>query len=80
MKRHRIGYLTLGVALACCVWLTSGLGSDSERGAVWILFLNADKTVKTHQKISSTHGGFTGVDAVSQLDDEDLGGRLRGLE
>ncbi len=30
------------------------------RGAVWILFLNADGTVKTHQKISSTEGGFDG--------------------
>ncbi|MCH8852036.1 MAG: FG-GAP repeat protein, partial [Planctomycetes bacterium] len=37
-----------------------------ERGAVWILFLNADGTVKTHQKISDTEGGFTGI-----LDDQD---------
>jgi hypothetical protein len=43
------------------------VGSDADddggenRGAVWILFLNADGTVKTHQKISSTAGGFTGV-------------------
>jgi hypothetical protein len=37
-----------------------------ERGAVWILFLNADGTVKAHQKISSTAGGFTG-----QLDNTD---------
>ena len=29
-----------------------------DRGAVWILFLNADGTVKSHQKISSTEGGF----------------------
>jgi len=35
-----------------------GLGSNS--GAVWILFLNADGTVKKHQKISSTQGGFQG--------------------
>jgi hypothetical protein len=27
-------------------------------GAVWILFLNADGTVKAHQKISATSGGF----------------------
>jgi cysteine-rich repeat protein len=33
----------------------------SDRGAVWILFLNADGTVKSHQKISSTDGGFTGT-------------------
>ncbi len=31
------------------------------RGAVWTLFLRADGTVKAHQKISSTEGGFTGV-------------------
>jgi len=31
-----------------------------ERGSVWILFLNSDATVKSHQKISSTHGGFMG--------------------
>ncbi len=36
------------------------------RGAVWILFMNANGTVKTHQKISDTEGGFTGI-----LDDSD---------
>jgi hypothetical protein len=30
-------------------------------GAVWILFLNADGTVKSHQKLSDTEGGFAGV-------------------
>ena len=40
-----------------------------DRGAVWILFLNADATVKGHRKISATSGGFTGV-----LDDGDLFG------
>lgn len=38
----------------------------TDRGAVWILFLNPDGTVKNHQKISGTQGGFTG-----QLDDGD---------
>jgi len=33
----------------------------SGRGAVWILFLNADGTVKNHQKISDTEGNFTGI-------------------
>ncbi len=33
----------------------------SLRGAVWVLFLNTDDTVKTHQKISDTEGGFTGI-------------------
>ena len=32
----------------------------SKRGAVWMLFLNADGTVKSEQKISATQGGFTG--------------------
>lgn len=38
----------------------------TDRGAVWILFLNSDGTVKSHQKISDSEGGFSGV-----LDDED---------
>ncbi len=43
------------------------VGSDADddggenRGAVWVLFLNSDGTVKGHQKISDTAGGFTGV-------------------
>ena len=32
----------------------------TNRGAIWLLFLNSDGTVKTHQKISSLEGGFTG--------------------
>ncbi len=38
----------------------------SEIGAVWVLFLNTNGTVKSHQKINSTQGGFTGT-----LDDGD---------
>jgi len=41
----------------------------SSRGAVWILFLNTDGTVKSHQKISDTQGGFGGV-----LDNYDIFG------
>ena len=37
-----------------------GLGAFAERGAVWILFLAQDGTVRAHRKISSTQGGFTG--------------------
>jgi len=36
-------------------------GSGTDRGAVWILFLNQDGTVKSHQKISQTAGGFSGI-------------------
>ena len=32
----------------------------SEAGAVWILFLTPDGTVKSHQKISAASGGFAG--------------------
>ena len=35
-------------------------GSD-RRGAVWVLFLQSDGSVKSHSKISDTQGGFTGV-------------------
>ena len=35
------------------------------QGAVWILFLNADGTVKAHQKISETEGGFTATLTLS---------------
>ena len=41
----------------------------SHAGAVWVLFLNANGTVKSYQKISATEGGFTGL-----LDGEDLFG------
>ena len=64
-----------------------------QRGAVWILFLNADGTVSSEQKISQTSGGFGGMlsggglfgCSVCALDDldgdgiEDLGvGQLLG--
>lgn len=40
-----------------------------DKGAVWILFLNDDGTVKRNQKISNTQGNFTG-----ELDDSDMFG------
>ncbi len=47
----------------------------SQRGAVYVLFLNADGTVKAEQKISDTAGGFAGV-----LDDTDyFGSGVGGL-
>ena len=34
----------------------------ADRGAVWVLFLNTDGTVKSHQKISDTpRANFTGI-------------------
>ena len=40
--------------------LAVGADGDNIRGAVWILFMNEDGTVKSHQKISGTEGNFTG--------------------
>ena len=56
--------------------------TGDEKGAVWILFLNTDGTVKSHQKISETTGGFTGVfdnsigfgSSVTQIGDLDEDG------
>ena len=42
----------------------------SDRGALWILYLNTNGTVKAHSKISNTQGGFTG-----ELSDGDWFGR-----
>ena len=42
----------------------------ADRGAVWVLFLDTDGTVKGHQKISAAEGGFTGA-----LEDNDAMGR-----
>ncbi len=44
--------------------------SGNDEGAVWILFLAPDSTVKNCQKISDFHGGFTGT-----LDTSDAFGR-----
>jgi len=47
----------------------------TNRGAVYILFLNSAGSVLSYQKISDTQGGFTGV-----LDNEDeFGGAVQGL-
>jgi hypothetical protein len=47
------------VDIAVGAWYDDDGGTD--RGAVWILFLNPDKTVKSHQKISDTEGNFIGT-------------------
>ncbi len=45
--------------------LAVGANGDDDggfnHGTVWVLFLNTDGTVQSHQKISSTQGGFTGT-------------------
>ena len=59
--------------LAVGTWFDDDGGFN--HGAVWILFLNTDGTVKSHQKISDTQGGFTGI-----LDDDDsFGGSVASL-
>jgi len=40
--------------------------AGADKGAVWILFLNIDGTVKAKQKISDTQGGFTGTFYVNE--------------
>lgn len=40
--------------------LAVGSHLHNNKGAVWILFMNQDGTIKTQQKISDTDGGFTG--------------------
>jgi hypothetical protein len=37
-------------------------GSPRSRGAVWVLFLNADGTVKSHGRIGNDEGGFGPID------------------
>ena len=49
-------------------------GGD-HHGAVWVLFLNSDGTVKSHQKISDTQGGFTGT----LVDGDDFGGSVASI-
>jgi hypothetical protein len=53
-----------------CVGAKKDDDGGFDNGAVWILFLTTDGSVKTHQKISSLEGNFTGI-----LDDEDYFGR-----
>jgi hypothetical protein len=50
--------------LAVGAWWDDDGGTN--RGAVWILFMNTDGTVDSHQKISDTDGSFTGT-----LDNDD---------
>jgi hypothetical protein len=54
------------------------IGDDdggADRGAVYVLFLQSTGTVLSHQKISSTQGGFTG--ALDNLDE--FGGAVADL-
>jgi hypothetical protein len=55
---------------AAAAWYPSGLGGGPYwRGAVWVLLLNANGTVKAQTEIAENFGGFTGV-----LHDYDLFG------
>ena len=53
--------------------LVVGAVSDDDggldRGAVWVLFMDLNGTVKSHQKISDTEGNFSGI-----LEDRDYFG------
>ena len=50
-------------------------GGVENSGGVWILFLNADGTVKAEQKISNTHGNFN----VSLLQSDHFGSEVANL-
>jgi len=47
--------------IAVGTWSDDDGGVNS--GAVWVMFLNNDGTVKSHQKISATQGGLVGLTA-----------------
>lgn len=64
-----IGDLNNDGFIDLCVGANKDDDGGSDRGAVWILFMKSDATVKSFQKISDTEGGFTGT-----LQDEDLFG------
>ena len=53
----------------------------SETGAVYILFMQTNGNVLSHQKVSATHGGFTGSLAASDAfggSSASVGGDLNG--
>lgn len=50
-------------------------GPGTNRGAVWVLFLRADGTVRAQQKIDTDEGGFAGTLANSDF----FGGAVTGL-
>ncbi len=55
-----IGDLNGDGALDLAVGASQDDDGGSDRGAVWILFLNTDGTVSSSQKISDNAGGFSG--------------------
>lgn len=50
-----------------CVGAREDDDGGFDRGAVWVLFLNTDGTVKAHQKISQAEGGFAALLADMSL-------------
>ncbi|MFK7949212.1 MAG: T9SS type A sorting domain-containing protein [Saprospiraceae bacterium] len=61
--------------------VTANLDDDSgtDQGAIWVLFLDANHDVQSHQKISAGYGGFTGItdgtfgssiEAIGDLDND----------
>ena len=49
------------VDIAVGAYMDDDGSPSSDRGAVWVLFMNSNDTVSSHQKISDTDGGFTGI-------------------
>ncbi|HSH01839.1 MAG TPA: tandem-95 repeat protein, partial [Anaerolineae bacterium] len=72
---HRIGDLDGDGVDEIAIGAPSDNDGGPDRGAVWILFMNSDGTVRTKQKISSTAGGFgAGLD-----DDDNFGAGLAAI-
>ena len=68
-----LGDLNGGGVTDLAVGATNDGGSG--RGAVWVLFLHSNGTVKAHQKITDGYGGFTG----SLTDFDKFGSSLAAL-
>lgn len=49
------------IAVGSMLDITAGAGKGVRQGAVWILFLDTNGTVKSHTRIGPGSGGFTGT-------------------
>ena len=69
-----IGHLDGDTIMDIAVGAMEDDDGGTDRGAVWVLFLNANGTVKAEQKISATQGNFTGPLANTDLFGTDVAG------
>lgn len=69
-----LGDLDLDGVIDIAVGARSDDDGQTDAGAVWLLFMNADGTVKIEQKISDTMGGLTTGNLGGLLDEGDFFG------